>query len=341
MKKKIVTFGELMVRLSPEGYLRFSQAGSFNINYTGAEANVAVSLSVLGEKTDFVTKIPDNDISTSAIKMLRSYGVGVDNIVLGGDRMGLYYLERGASQRASKIVYDRKYSAISLARRDEFNWRRIFEGAKFFHFTGITAGLSAETAAICMDACKEAKNSGLLVTCDLNYRRAIWSQDEARQVMEELMPYIDVLICNEEDAACVFGLKADGSDVIAGKLNDQGYGELARKIRIIYGVPTVAFTLRTSISASDNEWAGMLFINDKSYFSGKYRIHLVDRVGGGDSFSAALIYALHNRFEPQKAIEFAAAASCLKQTIEMDFNLATVDEIERLMAGDGSGRINR
>ncbi|HWQ80515.1 MAG TPA: sugar kinase, partial [Anaerovoracaceae bacterium] len=311
------------------------------INYTGAEANVAVSLSVMGEKTDFVTKMPDSDISACAIKMLKSYGVGIDNIVTGGDRLGLYYLERGASQRASKIIYDRKYSAISMARRDEFDWKKIFKDAGVFHFTGITAGLGGEMAEICIDACREAKKAGLLVTCDLNYRRALWSKDEARQVMGNLMPYVDVLICNEEDAACVFGMSADGSDIIAGKLNDQGYSELARKIKDVYGVPAVAFTLRTSISASDNDWAGMLFINDQSYFSRKYRIHLVDRVGGGDSFSAAVIYVLNNRFEPQKAIEFAVAASCLKQTIEMDFNLATVEEIERLMEGDGSGRVVR
>ena len=338
---KVVTFGELMARLAPRGYLKLYQADSFDVNYTGAEANICVSLSMFGMDNEFVTKLPDNEITKVAESMLRKYGVGMHHIALGGDRMGVYYLERGASQRASKVIYDRKYSSLSMADRTDFDWDAIFEGATWFHFTGITAALSDNMPAICEDACKAAKRHGVTVSCDLNYRKNLWSKEKAQKVMSGLMQYIDVVVGNEEDASTTLGISPDKTDVYAGKLNYESYVQVAEKICQRYGEKTVAFTLRTSKSASDNTWAGMLYTGGKAYFSKSYDIHMVDRVGGGDSFSAGLIYALESKYEPQKAIEFAVAASCLKQTMEYDFNLATVQEVTALMEGNGSGRVQR
>lgn len=338
---KIVTFGEIMLRLAPHGYLKFVQADNFDLNYTGAEANVCVSLANFGLDTSFVTKLPRNDITDCAIKKLRQFGVGTGDIVFGGDRLGVYYLERGASQRPSKVIYDRKYSSLSMAERNDFNWDGIFRDAVWFHFTGITAALSDSMPAICEDACKAAKARGITVSCDLNYRKNLWSPEKAKAVMSNLAKYIDVLIGNEEDAEKTLGIKPEGTDVAGGKLNLEAYEALAAQLVRTYGFKYVSFTLRTSISASDNGWAAMLCTDGKSCFSRNYNIHLVDRVGGGDSFGAGLIYALSQGFEPRKAIEFATAASCLKQTMEMDFNLATVEEVLKLMEGDGSGRVQR
>lgn len=338
---KIVGFGELMVRLAPHGYLKLIQADDLNVNYTGAEANVCVSLSRFGLDTEFITKLPDNDVTDVALSKLRQFSVGVDKIVYGGDRIGVYYLERGASQRPSKVIYDRKYSSLSMASREDFDWDSILEGADWFHFTGITAALSDNMPAICEDACKAAKAKGITISCDLNYRKNLWSTEKAQSVMKNLVKYVDVLVGNEEDADKILGIKPEDTDVIGGKLNYAAYGKLAEQISKQYGVKKVAFTLRTSISASDNKWAGMLYTDGKAYFSKEYMIHLVDRVGGGDSFSAGLIYALYNNYEPQKAIEFGVAASCLKQTMELDFNLAKVSDVINLMEGDGSGRVQR
>lgn len=338
---KIVGFGELMVRLSPHGYLKFLQTDDFNVNYTGAEANVCVSLSRFGLDTEFVTKLPKNDVTDVALCRLRQYSVGVDKIVYGGDRIGVYYLERGASQRPSKVIYDRKYSSLSMASREDFDWDSILEDADWLHFTGITAALSDNMPAICEDACKAAKAKGITVSCDLNYRKNLWTPEKAREVMTNLVHYVDVLLGNEEDAAMTLGIHPDDTDVIGGKLNYKAYGKLAEQINKTYGVKKVAFTLRTSISASDNKWAAMLYTDGKAYFSKEYMIHLVDRVGGGDSFGAGLIYGLYNNYDPQKTIEFAVAASCLKQTMEQDFNLSTVSDVVRLMEGDGSGRVQR
>lgn len=338
---KIVGFGEIMVRLAPHGYLKLLQADDFNVNYTGAEANICVSLSRFGLETEFVTKLPDNDVTDVALCKLRKYSVGVKKVIYGGDRIGLYYLERGASQRPSKVIYDRKYSSLSMASREDFDWDSILEGADWFHFTGITAALSDNMPEICEDACKVAKAKNITISCDLNYRKNLWSTDKAQKVMQNLVKYVDVLIGNEEDAAMTLGIHPENTDVVGGKLNYEAYGKLAEQISNQFGVKQVAFTLRTSISASDNKWAAMLYSDGKSYFSKEYMIHMVDRVGGGDSFGAGLIYGLYSNYNPQKAIEFAVAASCLKQTMEQDFNLSTVNDVIKLMEGDGSGRVQR
>jgi len=339
--KKVITFGEIMLRLSPKGYLKLMQADNFDVSYAGAEANVSVSLANFGLDTAFVTKLPKNDVTKVCLATLRKYGVDVDKIVYGGDRIGVYYLERGASQRPSKVIYDRKYSSVSMSSREDYDWDKIFEDAQWFHFTGITAALSDNMPEILEDACRAAKAKGITISCDLNYRKNLWSKEKAREVMSHLVQYVDVLIGNEEDAADSLGMYPADSDVIAGKLNHEGYASLARQISEKFGVKHVAFTLRTSYSASDNGWAGILYTGGKSYISKNYNIHLVDRVGGGDSFGAGLIYALIQQMEPQDVIEFAVAASCLKQTIEYDFNLSTVDDVKRLMSGDGSGRVQR
>ncbi len=338
---KFVCFGEIMARLNPVGYLRMVQAEQLEISYAGGEANVAVSLANYGKQSAFVTKLPDNDLTKSALRKLRSYGVDVSKVTLGGDRMGIYFVEKGASQRASKVIYDRKYSAISMADENDFNWDEIFDGAEWFHFTGITPALSDSAAEICLQACKKAKEYGVTISCDLNYRNKLWSSEKAGKVMATLMEYVDVAIGNEEDCEKVFGIKSEGTDVTTGSLSKEGYTDVAKKLSERFNIPTVAITLRSSISASDNKWAGMLYTNGKSYFSKEYLVHIVDRVGGGDSFGGGLIYALSENYEPQKAIEYAVAASCLKHSIEHDFNEVTVDEVTKLMNGDGSGRVQR
>lgn len=341
MMGKVVTFGEIMLRLAPSGYLKFIQADSFDLNYTGAEANVAVSLSNFGMETDFVTKLPKNDITFAAISKMRQFGVGVNQIVYGGERLGVYYLERGASQRPSKVIYDRKNSSLSTAEKGDFDWDKIFEGASWFHFTGITAAIGENMPEICEEACKAARAKGIVVSCDLNYRKNLWSEEKASEVMRKLVKYVDVLIGNEEDAEKTLGIMPEDTNVVGGKLSYEAYEKLATKVQQEYGCSKVAFTLRTSLSASDNKWAAMLYSDGKACFSKTYTIHMVDRVGGGDSFGAGLIYALSQNFDQQKAIEYAVAASCLKQTMEMDFNLASVEDVTRLMEGDGSGRVQR
>lgn len=339
--KKMVGFGDFMLRLNPGGYLRFIQADRFQVNYTGAEANVCVSLAMMGIETDFVTRLPDNAIAEAGVAQLRKFGVGVGHIAYGGERMGVFYAEKGASQRPSKIVYDRKYTSIATCSYDDFDWDAIFDGASNFHITGITPALSSTAPQVCAEACRKAKEMGLTVSCDLNYRKNLWSEAEAKACMTRLMPYIDVLVANEEDAEKVLGIKARDTDVTSGRLNRESYVDVADQICRIYGTQTVAVTLRRSISASDNEWSAMLYTGGRAYFSRKYMIHLVDRVGGGDSFSAGLLYGLMNGYTPQETVEYAAAASCLKQTIELDFNLSTHEEVEKLVAGDGSGRVQR
>lgn len=338
---KVVCFGEIMGRLNPEGYLRFTQATRFEISYAGGEANVAVSLSNYGMDASYVTRLPANDIARAAVRSLMSYGVDVSDIVYGGERIGLYFVEKGASQRASKVIYDRKNSSIATASRNDFNWEKIFKGAGWFHFTGITPALGDNVAEICEDACKAAVKAGLKISCDLNYRANLWKPEKARQVMEKLIRYVDVCIANEEDAEKVFGIKAEGSEVGKGRLSGEGYRKVAEAIINRYGVKNVAITLRGSISANDNNWAGMFCDGKECYFSKNYMIHIVDRVGGGDSFGGGLIYALCEGYDPQTAIEFAVAASCLKQTIEHDFNEVTVEEVRKLMGGDASGRVQR
>lgn len=339
--KKVVTFGEIMLRFSPKGYLKLIQADNLDVSYAGAEANICVSLANFGLDAAFVTKLPKNDITQVCLASLRKYRVDVDRIVYGGDRIGVYYLERGASQRPSKVIYDRKYSAISMSSRTDYDWDRIFEDVQWFHFTGITAALSDNMPEICEDACRAAKAKGITISCDLNFRKNLWSSEKATKVMSNLVKYVDVLIGNEEDAADSLSMRPADTDVVAGKLNHEGYANLARQISEKFGVKHVAFTLRTSYSASDNGWSGLLYSGGKSYVSKSYDIHLVDRVGGGDSFGAGLIYAMIQQMQPQNVIDFAVAASCLKQTIEYDFNLSSVDDVKRLMSGDGSGRVQR
>ena len=339
--KKIVTFGEIMMRLNPEGYLRFVQANKFEASYAGGEANVAVSLAGYGMNAAFVSKVPSHEIGQCAVNELRRFGVDTSMMVRGGERLGLYYVEKGASQRASKVIYDRAGSAIAKASASDFDWEKIFEGVDWFHFTGITPALGGELPAICLEACKAAKKLGVKVSCDLNFRKKLWSNKEAEAVMSTLMPYVNVCIANEEDAKDVFGIEAEDTDLNAGKVNHDGYISVARQLTERFGFDKVAITLRESISASDNGWAAMLYSDGKAYFSPTYKVHIVDRVGGGDSFGGGLIYSLLSGYDEQKSINFAVAASCLKHTIEHDFNLMSVSEVEALAGGNASGRVQR
>ena len=339
--KRIITFGEIMMRLNPKDYLRFVQSDSFEASYAGGEANVAVSLANYGMDAAFVSKVPAHEIGQNAVNALRRYGVDTSNMVRGGDRLGIYFVEKGASQRPSKVIYDRAFSAISQATKADFDWDSIFEDADWFHWTGITPALGGELPEICLEACKAAKARGVKISCDLNYRKKLWSTDKAREVMSELVKYVDVCIANEEDAKDVFGIEAEGTDINAGQLNHEGYISVAKQICDKFGCEKVAITLRSSISANDNDWAAMLYSDGKAYFSPSYRIHIVDRVGGGDSFDGGLIYSLLTGKCERDAINVAVAASCLKHTIEQDFNLVSVAEVESLAGGNASGRVQR
>jgi 2-dehydro-3-deoxygluconokinase len=339
--KRVVTFGEIMLRLAPEGYYRFIQAASYGASYGGGEANVAVTLANFGLDAAFVTKLPKHEIGQGAVNSLRRFGVDTSRIVRGGSRVGIYFLEKGASQRASKVIYDRAGSAIATAEPQDFDWNAIFEGASWFHVTGITPALGDTAAAITMEACTAAKARRITVSCDLNYRKNLWSQEMAASVMGKLMPLVDICIANEEDAANVFGIHAQGTDVSSGTISREGYRGVAKALTDRFGFKTVAITLRESISANDNNWAAMLFTGGVSYFSKKYPVHIVDRVGGGDSFCAGIIYGTLQDYSPQETVEFAAAASCLKHSIEGDFNQVSVEEVQKLAGGDASGRVQR
>lgn len=341
MSKKVVTFGEIMLRLAPEGYYRFVQAETLGATYGGGEANVAVSLANYGYDAHFVTKLPKHEIGQAAVNSLRRYGVDTSYITRGGDRVGIYFLEKGASQRPSKVIYDRAGSSIAEATAEDFNWEEIFEGAEWFHFTGITPALNDRVADICLEACKAAKAAGAKISCDLNYRNKLWSKEKAGQVMDKLCQYVDVCIANEEDAADVFGIKAANTDVTAGEVNHEGYKDVAKQLADRFGFDKVAITLRESLSANDNLWSAMLYDGTEYCFSKKYKMHIVDRVGGGDSFGGGLIAALLENKDSQSAIEIAVAASCLKHSIEGDFNLVSMDEVLKLAGGDGSGRVQR
>ena len=339
--KKVVTFGELMLRLAPENYLRFLQSNRYQATFGGAEANVAVSLANYGVDACFVSKLPSHEIGQAAVNSLRAFGVDTSKVVRGGERVGIYYCEKGASQRPSKVVYDRAYSSIAMAKKGDFNWDEIFEGVDWFHFTGITPALSDEVAEITIEACKAAKAKGIMISCDLNFRKKLWSKQKAGEVMGEVCKYVDYCIANEEDAKDVFGIEADNTDIYGGKLDREGYISVAKKLTERFNFKGVAITLRESKSANDNDWSGMLYTGGEAYFSKKYSIHIVDRVGGGDSFGGGLIYSLVNGKEPQQAIEFAVAASCLKHSIEGDYNMVSVAEVENLAGGDASGRVQR
>jgi 2-dehydro-3-deoxygluconokinase len=338
---KVVTFGEIMMRLATPDRLRFSQAQQLELTYGGGEANVAVSLCNYGFDAAFVTKLPKNPFGDGAIQSLRGLGVDTTKIARGGDRIGVYFLETGASQRASVVVYDRAGSAISGVKAGEFDWASIFEGAGWFHFTGITPALGPDVAAATKEAAKAAKEMGLTVSCDLNYRKKLWTPAEAKATMSEIMEYVDVAIGNEEDAEKVFGIKAQGTNVEGGEIGHAGYEEVARTLASTFDFKTVAITLRESRSADNNGWSAMLLHEGQILQSKAYDLHIVDRVGGGDSFAGGLIYGLATGKSGQDALEFAVAASCLKHSISGDFNLVSVAEVEALTKGDGSGRVQR
>ena len=338
---KVVTFGELMLRLAPNGYYRFFQNDQMQATFGGGEANVAVSLANYGIDSVYVTKLPCHAIGQAAVDSLRYFGVDTSRIVHGGERVGVYYLEKGASQRGSVCIYDRAHSAIADASPDDFDWDTIFADADWFHFTGITPALGGHLVEICKAACIAAKAHGVKVSCDLNYRGKLWTREAARAAMSVLCQYVDVCISNEEDAKDVFGIEAAETDIYGGKLNKDGYRSVAQQLAEQFHFEAVAITLRTSLSASDNHWAGMLYDGQSCYFSKEYHLHIVDRVGGGDSFGGGLIYALLQGKSPQDAIEFAVAASALKHSVEGDYNRVSVAEVEKLAAGDGSGRVQR
>ncbi len=330
-----------MLRLAPENYLRFVQSEKYEATFGGAEANVAVSLANYGVDAAFVTKLPAHEIGQAAVNSLRKFGVDTTKIVRGGDRVGIYYCEKGASQRPSKVIYDRAYSSIATAKKEDFDWDKIFDGVEWFHFTGITPALSDETAEITLEACKKAKEKGITISCDLNFRKKLWSKEKAGKVMGEVCKYVDYCIANEEDAKDVFGIEADNTDINTGKLDRNGYISVAKKLTERFNFKGVAITLRESLSANDNNWSAMLYTDGEAVFSKKYAMHIVDRVGGGDSFGGGLIYSLLNGYDAQKAIEFAVAASCLKHSIEGDYNMVSVSEVEALAKGNASGRVQR
>ena len=341
MANKIVTFGEIMLRLTPPNYLRFVQADSFDVTYGGGEANVAVSLANYGRMHILSRKFLIIPSASQPSITFRRYGVNTSHIIKGGERLGIYFNEIGASQRPSLVLYDRSHSSISEAKAGDFDWKKILEGAKWFHFTGITPALGENIAACCLEAVKTAQKLGVTVSCDLNYRKKLWSKEKAGKVMSELMKYVDVSIGNEEDAHDVFGIKAGKSDVTAGELREEGYKEVAKTLMDKFSLKGVAITLRESFSASDNGWSAMYYDGKEIYRSRRYKVHIVDRVGGGDSFGGGLIYALNNGYAPQDALEFAVAASCMKHTIVGDFNHMKVKEVENLAKGDASGRVQR
>ncbi|MGB3903666.1 MAG: sugar kinase [Anaerolineae bacterium] len=345
MTKKVVTFGEIMMRLSPPGFLRFGQAGSFDVIYGGGEANVAVSLANLGVPVDYVSRLPDNDLGDACVQFLRQYGVGVDKIVRGGDRLGIYFLEMGAVQRGSKVIYDRAGSAIATIERGMIDWKRVFADADWFHWTGITPAISAGTADVCLEAVMVAREKGLTVSCDLNYRKKLWKWGKTPgEVMPDLVTYSDIAIGNEEDADKVFGIKAPETDVVAGRVEAEKYRYVCEEVaRRFPNLKTIAITLRGSISASHNTWSGVLWDQSEFYVGPTYDItHIVDRVGGGDAFMGGLIHGLRTYGnDRQAALDFAVAASCLKHSIVGDFNMVTVAEVERLIGGDVSGRVSR
>ena len=338
---KIVTFGELMIRLQPFHYERFVQASELAFTFGGGEANVAVSLANFGMDAAFVTKLPAHAIGQAAVNSLRRYGVDTSYITRGGERVGIYYNEKGASQRPSVCIYDRAHSAIAEAESADFDWERVFEGADWFHFTGITPALGENVAALCKEACIAAKAQGVKISCDLNYRGKLWSREQARETMSELCRYVDVCIANEEDAKDVFGIEAEKTDITAGELNREGYISVAKQLEERFGFEKVAITLRESKSAFDNDWSAMLYDGENACFSKKYHLHIVDRIGGGDSFGAGLIYALLQGKGTAEAVEFAVAASALKHAVEGDYNMVSVAEVEKLAGGDGSGRVQR
>ena len=343
MPPRVITFGEIMLRLSPPGFERFLQSPTFVATFGGGEANVAVSLAQFGLDSYYVTRLPKHEIGEAAVRALRAEGVRADFIVRGGDRVGVYFVEAGASQRASNVIYDRANSAISQLEPGAIDWARVFDNAAWFHVTGITPALGDRAAACTRDALDAAKKAGARISVDLNFRKKLWSEAQAQAVMRPLMKYVDVVIANEEDIQSVLGLEVPNTDVTAGHLNLEGYKAVAERLSKEFGPSLVAITLRESLSASDNGWSAAVWDNSTRTFvrSQRYDVRLVDRVGGGDSFAAGLIYGLITGRDPEASVRFAVAASALKQTIPGDFNRVSVAEIDRLAKGDASGRVQR
>ena len=345
--KRIVTFGEIMLRLATPGYLRFSQANELSATFGGGEANVTVSLANYGMEASFVTRLPENDIAVACVKDLRKNGVLTDHIIYGGERLGIYFLETGAVARASKVIYDRAHSSISEIQPGMIDWDRVFEGVDWFHWTGITPAISQGAADVCLEAIRAANCLGVTVSCDLNYRKNLWKYGKrADEVMPALVEGCDIILGNEEDAEKVFGIKPEGFDATAtaGRVDAAKFESVCRQLMARFPrARKVIITLRGSINANHNTWGGVLFDGQRLYESARYDItHIVDRVGGGDSFMGGLIYGLLTyEGDDQRALDFAAAASCLKHTIYGDYNQVTVKEVENLMRGDGSGRVAR
>lgn len=330
-----------MMRLNPCGSLKLLQADTLQISYAGSEANVAVSLANFGMEVSFVSIIANNELGQAAVNSLRKFGVDTSFILRRGDRLGLYFVEHGSSQRPSKVIYDRKNSSITKALRGDFDWDIIFKGTEWFHFSGITPALGENIAAICLQACIKAKEKGIKVSCDLNYRNKLWTTDKARQVMTKLMDYVDICIGNEEDAANVFGIKPRNIESNFNSIDACEYKYVAENLALKFNLEKVAFTLRESVSADRNIWSGLLFDGRNVSISNKYDINIVDRFGAGDSFSAGIIYSLLSGASCEEAVNFAAGASCLKQTMEYDFNLTTVDDVRTLLNGNNTGRVQR
>lgn len=345
--KKIITFGEIMLRLATPGYLRFAQANNLEATFGGGEANVAVSLANYGMDAQFVTRLPNNDIAKACVCDLHKHGVKTDHIIYGGERLGIYFLETGAVARASKVIYDRAHSAISEIEPGMIDWEKVFDGADWFHWTGITPAISQGAADVCREAIKAANRMGVVVSCDLNYRKNLWKYGKtASEVMPELVEGCDIILGNEEDAEKVFGIKPENFDVTttAGEVNAAEFESVCSQLMQRFPrAKKVIITLRGSINANHNTWGGVLYDGSTLYQSPRYDItHIVDRVGGGDSFMGGLIYGLLTYPDnDQQALNFAVAASCLKHTIYGDYNMVTVAEVENLMKGDGSGRVSR
>ena len=345
--KKVITFGEIMLRLSPPGYLRFSQTNSFDIVYGGGESNVAVSLANYGIPVEFVTRIPKSEIGECALMELRKRGVGTSHIVLGGERLGIYFMETGAVNRSSNVVYDRTNSAMAEPKSGMINWDKVFDGVSWFHWTGITPAISKNAADVCLEALKIASDKGLTISTDLNYRSKLWKYEGNRnEIMTELTSYCDIILGNEEDTEMHFGIKPEGLDITTqgNEMNSEAFLSVCNQMMKKFPkAKKIIITLRGSISASHNSWAGILYDGKKMYESIQYQItDIVDRIGVGDSFMGGLIYGFLNYpNEDQKALDFAVAASCLKHTIKGDVNLVKVEEVEKLMNGNSSGRVNR
>ncbi len=345
MQKKVITFGEIMLRLATPGYLRFSQTNKFTATFGGGEANVAVSLANFGVQVDYITRLPENDIGRACLMELRKQGVGTENIIWGGKRLGIYYLETGAVSRGSKVIYDREHSSVSEIEPGMINWDTIFKNACWFHWTGITPAISQNAADVCLEAVKKANELGLTVSCDLNYRKNLWKYGKnAGEIMPDLVAGTDIILGNEEDAEKVLNIKPKGVDVTSGHVEGAAYESVSRQIMERFPrCRKVITTLRGSINANHNSWSGVLWDGQKLYEAPAYQItHIVDRVGGGDSFMGGLIYGILNyNGDDQKALNFAVAASCLKHTVYGDFNQVILDEVEKLMGGDASGRVAR